>query len=93
MSLTIYTKNNCGYCIQAKTLLKNNNIPFAEINIENDPTAREFVVAEGHRTMPQIYHNGKLFVEGGFTGLKNLGIETIKEKIESNVDVGQLGTL
>ena len=43
--------------------------------------------------MPQIYHNGKLFVEGGFTGLKNLGVGTIKERIESKVDVGQLGTL
>ncbi len=79
--LTIYTKNNCGYCVQAKTLLKNNDIPFEEVNIESDTVAREFVITEGHRTMPQIYRDGKLFVEGGFTGLKDLGIDTIKTKL------------
>jgi glutaredoxin 3 len=79
--LTLYTKNNCGYCIQAKTLLKNNDIPFEEVNIETDTTARDFVITEGHRTMPQIYKDGKLFVEGGFTGLKDLGVDTIKTKL------------
>jgi glutaredoxin len=79
--LTLYTKNNCGYCIQAKTLLKNNDIPFEEVNIETDTNAKEFVITEGHRTMPQIYKDGKLFVEGGFTGLKDLGVDTIKTKL------------
>lgn len=79
--LTLYTKNNCGYCLQAKALLKNNNIPFEEVNIETDTNAKEFVITEGHRTMPQIYKDGKLFVEGGFTGLKDLGVDTIKTKL------------
>lgn len=79
--LTLYTKNNCGYCLQAKALLKNNDIPFEEVNIETDANAKEFVITEGHRTMPQIYKDGKLFVEGGFTGLKDLGVDTIKTKL------------
>jgi glutaredoxin 3 len=79
--LTLYTKNNCGYCLQAKALLKNNDIPFEEVNIETDTKARDFVITEGHRTMPQIYKDGKLFVEGGFTGLKDLGVDTIKTKL------------
>lgn len=79
--LTLYTKNNCGYCLQAKALLKNNDIPFEEVNIETDTNAKEFVITEGHRTMPQIYKDGKLFVEGGFTGLKDLGVDTIKTKL------------
>lgn len=79
--LTLYTKNNCGYCLQAKALLKNNDIPFEEVNIEVDATAKDFVITEGHRTMPQIYKDGKLFVEGGFTGLKDLGVDTIKTKL------------
>lgn len=79
--LTLYTKNNCGYCLQAKALLKNNDIPFEEVNIETDTKARDFVITEGHRTMPQIYKGGKLFVEGGFTGLKDLGVDTIKTKL------------
>lgn len=79
--LTLYTKNDCGYCVQAKALLKNNDIPFEEVNIEADANAKEFVITEGHRTMPQIYKDGKLFVEGGFTGLKDLGVDTIKTKL------------
>lgn len=79
--ITLYSKNNCGYCLQAKALLKNNDIPFEEVNIDTDDVAREFVINEGHRTMPQIYREGKLFVEGGFAGLSELGVDTIKTKL------------
>jgi thioredoxin reductase (NADPH) len=79
--LTLYSKNNCGYCLQAKALLKNNDIPFEEVNIDTDDVAREFVINEGHRTMPQIYREGKLFVEGGSAGLNELGVDTIKTKL------------
>jgi glutaredoxin 3 len=67
--ITVYSKSNCPYCVQAKNLLKQKGIVFEEINIEETPSAREFIVAEGHRTVPQIYQDGKLLVEGGFTGL------------------------
>lgn len=83
--LTVYTKNNCGYCMQAKNLLRNRDIEFEEVNIESDDVARDFVIAEGHRTMPQIYEGTELFVEGGFQGLK--------EKLDNQVDTTQLGTL
>lgn len=79
--LTLYTKNNCGFCLQAKALLKNNDIPYTEVNIEEDAEAMTFVVNEGHRTMPQIYQNDKLFVEGGFTGLRDLGVDAIKTRL------------
>lgn len=79
--LTLYTKNNCGYCLQAKAMLKNNDIPYTEVNIEEDAEAMTFVVSEGHRTMPQIYQNDKLFVEGGFTGLRDLGVDAIKTRL------------
>lgn len=79
--LTLYTKNNCGYCLQAKAMLKNNDIPYEEVNIESSEDARNFVINEGHRTMPQIYKEGKLFVEGGFTGLKDLGVDAIKTRL------------
>lgn len=79
--LTLYTKNNCGYCLQAKSMFKNNDIPFEEVNIETAEEARNFVIGEGHRTMPQIYFEGKLFVEGGFSGLAEMGVDTIKTKL------------
>ena len=66
----VYSKNMCGYCVQAKNWLKNKNIEYKEINIEEQPEAREFVISEGHRTMPQIYVDGKSM--GGYNELVKL---------------------
>jgi|TARA_Y100000289_G_scaffold37734_1_gene37167 glutaredoxin 3 len=66
----VYSKNMCGYCVQAKNWLKNKGIEYKEINIEEQPEAREFVISEGHRTMPQIYIDGKSM--GGYTELVKL---------------------
>lgn len=90
--LTIYSKNNCGYCMRAKALLKNNDIEFEEINIDENTAARDFVITEGHRTMPQIYKDGKLFVEGGFTGLRDMSTAVIKEKL-NGIDIASLGSI
>jgi glutaredoxin len=59
-------------------------VAFEEINIEEQPKAREFILAEGHRTMPQIYQDGKILVAGGYMGLaKQLPefFETLKEAV------------
>jgi len=90
--LTIYSKNNCGYCVQAKNLLKNIDIEFEEVNIEEDADQMQFILSEGHRTMPQIYKDGKLFVEGGYQGLKSLSADEIKEKI-NGIDTSNLGSI
>lgn len=68
--ITVYSKNNCPYCEQAKSLLTLKGIEYEVVKIDENPTAREFVLSEGHRTVPQIYQDGKLLVEGGFQGLK-----------------------
>lgn len=78
--------------MQAKALLKNNDIEFEEINIDENTAARDFVITEGHRTMPQIYKDGKLFVEGGFTGLRDMGAAVIKEKL-NGIDTASLGSI
>jgi glutaredoxin 3 len=79
--LTVYSKNHCPFCDQAKALLKSKDIPFEEVKIDESTEAREFIMAEGHRTVPQIYKDGKLFVEGGFTGLAKLTESQIKERL------------
>ena len=38
-------------------------------------------MSEGHRTVPQIYQDGKLFVAGGFQGLKKLTNEQLTEML------------
>jgi glutaredoxin 3 len=67
--LTVYSKNHCPYCDKAKYLLEQKGIQFQEVKIDETPEAREFVLSEGHRTVPQIYKDGKLLVEGGYQGL------------------------
>jgi hypothetical protein len=44
------------------------------------------VVAQGHRTAPQIYLGDELFVEGGYQGLVKLSDEELFNKLgDSNV--------
>lgn len=78
--LTVYSKNSCPFCVQAKNLLTLKGIEFTEIKIDETPEAREFILAEGHRTVPQIYKDGVLFVQGGYQGLSKLTEEELKEK-------------
>ena len=78
--LTVYSKNNCPFCVQAKNLLQLKGIEYEEIKIDENPEAREFVLAEGHRTVPQIYKVGTLFVQGGYQGLSKLTEQELKEK-------------
>jgi glutaredoxin len=80
--LTVYSKNLCPNCVQAKNYLKSKNINFREINIEQDVEAREFIIQQGLRTVPQIFMDGKIFVEGGWTGLSKMTAEDILSEIE-----------
>ena len=79
--LTVYSKNNCPFCDQAKHLLKTNGFEYEEIKIDENPEAREWLVAQGHRTAPQIYLGEQLFVEGGYQGLAKLNADQIQERI------------
>jgi len=80
--LTLYSKNLCPNCVQAKNYLKSKNINFREINIEQDSEAREFITQQRLRTVPQIFMDGKIFVEGGWTGLSKMTAEDILSEIE-----------
>ena len=79
--ITLYSKPNCPYCTMAKQYLERHELEFEVVDITENPEAREFLLAEGHRTMPQIYHKGKLLVEGGGMGLTRLKPEYVRELI------------
>ena len=66
--IQIYSKNNCQFCDKAKGLLDLKGVKYDVIKIDEDNNAREFMLAEGHRSVPQIYIDGVL-LEGGYTGL------------------------
>jgi glutaredoxin len=79
--ITLYSKPHCTFCEKAKHWLTKNGIAFQAIDISIDEAAKEFIVAEGHKTVPQIYYNGKILVEGGYTGLSSYEPEQLKEMI------------
>lgn len=92
MKLTVYSKTHCPYCVKAKQYLTNLGIDYEDINIEEDAAAKDFVVAQGHRTVPQIYFQGRLFVEGGCDGLTGMSREEITSEIELRNELSN-GTL
>jgi glutaredoxin len=66
--ITVYSKNNCPFCDRAKALLESKDIPFKVIKMEDEPSAREFLMEQGLRSVPQIFKDGVL-LPGGFQGL------------------------
>lgn len=54
--VTIYTKDYCPYCVQAKNLLKSLEIPFSEIDVTNDSETLMVIMQKSRmRTVPQIF--------------------------------------
>lgn len=78
--ITVYSKDNCPFCDKAKKYLKENSIEFIELNIAHDNDARNFLLSQGHKTVPQIYRGEDLIVEGGWNGLSKMPIEELKMK-------------
>jgi glutaredoxin 3 len=57
----VYTTTSCAYCIRAKALLKQRNVPFEEVDVTGDDEKRAWLVkaSGGLRTVPQIFIDGK----------------------------------
>lgn len=68
MKAIIWSKDNCPYCVQAKTLLEQQGIEFEERKIGSGYTKEDLLESVPHaKTVPQIFLDGKLV--GGFTEL------------------------
>lgn len=69
MKAIVWSKYNCPYCEQAKSLLKMKNIPFEERKIGDGYTREDLLEAvPTARTVPQIFLDEELI--GGFDDLK-----------------------
>ena len=57
--IEIYTTTRCPYCVKAKNLLSSKDLDYIEINIEQDPSLKEEMMAKsgGRKTVPQIFIN------------------------------------
>ena len=53
----IYTSPFCGFCHAAKRLLSAKNVSFAEVDVSQNPNARQEMLkrAHGSHTVPQIF--------------------------------------
>lgn len=78
--LTIYSKDLCPYCDGAKVYLKKIGEQYEEINVTHDMDLKLWLKKQGHKTVPQIYYLGQLFVEGGYTGLSNMLPQDIEDR-------------
>ena len=69
MKATVWSKDMCSYCEQAKQLLTMKGIEFEERKIGEGYTKEDLLEAvPTARTVPQIFLDDKLI--GGFTELK-----------------------
>ena len=70
-SVTVYTTEYCAYCTRAKSLLKQKEIAFKEIDVTHDAGTREKLEEKtGWMTVPMIFI-GEEFI-GGFDDLSAL---------------------
>jgi glutaredoxin 3 len=84
--ITLYSKPLCPYCDNAENYLKKNSIDYRKVDISEDTAAYEFVKSKGHKTVPQIYLEGKILVEGGYDGLKALLPMELEKRIQQHVN-------
>lgn len=75
--LTMYTTTWCGYCKRLKRQLAADGIEMAEIDIEQDPAAAEFVMSlnGGNQTVPTV-----VFPDG--SALTNPSAATVRERLQ-----------
>ncbi|MEM9304729.1 MAG: glutaredoxin 3 [Pseudomonadota bacterium] len=57
----IYTTGYCPYCHRAKAILEEYGVDFEEYDVTIDPDGRRAMTerAEGRRTVPQIFIDGR----------------------------------
>ena len=74
--VTMYTTPWCGYCRRLKSQLAREGIEVAEIDIEWDPAAADFVMSVngGNQTVPTV-----VFPDG--TALTNPSAAQIRERL------------
>lgn len=81
MKVTVYSKPHCPYCVLAKDWLAQHGIDHQIVDVSKDHESLAFIKGKGHTTIPQLYVGENILVEGGFNGLKTMGIDQLKTKL------------
>lgn len=71
MSVTIYTKDYCPYCVKVKSLLTSIGASFEEIDVTHNADLFMEIYQKSHmRTVPQIFSGDECL--GGFSDIEAL---------------------
>lgn len=69
--VTVYTKQNCPFCVRTKRLLDKKGVAYEEISVEGDDSLRTWLVEKtGQMTVPQIFAGGRSL--GGYSDIAAL---------------------
>ncbi|WP_019241933.1 MULTISPECIES: glutaredoxin family protein [Bacillus] len=61
--VTVYSSNKCVYCVILKNFLRDQNIEFKEINVDEKPDiVQKLIMSSGQMGIPQTEVNGKWVV-------------------------------
>lgn len=79
----LYTREYCGYCDAARSLLDGKKVEYEDIDCSGDDQKRAWLrAATGQSTVPQIFIHEKSI--GGFTELRALDRAGQLEKLIAN---------
>ncbi len=75
-TVTMYSTPWCGYCRRLKSQMEREGIRYAEVDIEQDPTAADYVMSVngGNQTVPTV-----VFPDG--SALTNPTLAQVKQRL------------
>lgn len=73
-NVTMYATSWCGFCYRARLFLDENNVPYTEIDIEEDESAALRVEQwnRGNRIVPTIDIDGSVYTNPSAAELREL---------------------
>lgn len=75
--IKVYSKPNCVRCEMTKEFLKQNNVKFEEVNVEENEEALELIEMHGFKRLPVVTRNGSF--DFAFSGFQ---IDLLEELVE-----------
>ncbi|HIZ53004.1 glutaredoxin-like protein NrdH [Enterococcus eurekensis] len=62
MNIKLFSKNNCMQCKMAKRFLTDNHISFEEINLDQEPSAINWLKEQGFQSVPVITSEARTII-------------------------------
>lgn len=56
--VVVYSKSNCPACVKVKGELTLKGVEYTEVRIDQQPEMRDWLLSQGHRSVPQVYVDG-----------------------------------